>query len=1403
MKILIVLILSVLVVAIALPLLEFLLLMTGSYTLKQITLPSCISFIREFLQARAERRVLCTYMSMMTSVIGFPFGVDLAIQYVSEKDSVSIELKPLDEYSLWLSLGVGVLITIGYALYIYNLVNKNKASYTTEIIKALAIINEQYDFAPNQEWLNTEATKALKALGRRYDKKHNIQHPQLSFILAVLNRDISSVVQWKDDIETLINQVYELIPKLRKEEQETIRSHISVLIEIVNHDKWGEEEVRTFKTAVECISSLLNTWHETMPYEKRSGVAYDWSNYQPIISKFLDYVGNPWMECMYKQVMVVSGQGGMGKSHLLGNIVDERIKDNHPTILLLGERFNGDVDPWNQVLSLLDIKCKKETFLNGLDAYAGAQGERIQIIIDAINEGGGKEYWAKHISHFVSDVSAYEHIGVVLSIRTTNTKSRLDEYISDTSHASYEVPGFTENLTQASEYMFDSFGLTTPSWSVIDGMFANPMWLHMYCVSHERLGGKSERENHWQIVEHYIEGFEKELAAKFQYSEEIKLLQTSLILIADRMITEKKLVSLPYQEAYESVYASVEHYIKEPSEFFNELLEIGILRQSSYRDEAVIHFEYEMFGRYIIAYRLASEYPQKQWNEYVYLFRDELTEVVPLVKGQELFTLTTNESVRRLLEDAFFTTLQYRTTLTDSGNELLEKVKQEKEYEILFDAISKCATNSQIRFNAGILFELMCDMPMMERDALWTVRISEWSELRDRLMDYARWAMEVNHDTLDALDKKVAELLGETLIWSLCSTQGKLRDTATKGLVNLLINRQELLMSLLEKYHDVSDLYITERLWGVAFGCCTQNGDIGYVESVAVLAREYVFEKEQVVEHILITDYTRLIIEYAISLGSMSLEGYRKHKPPYNTYKKIPLCSDAYVVKNYEKPYENHKDEKVTYSVHKLLGSMAVEYSRKGVGGYGDFGRYTFQATLSMFPENPNGLSNWGVKMIFKDFGYNPEMVKWFDSQAAHYGSYDWERIGKKYQWLALYRIAAILSDFHAKDAPKENDKVCVYGIRNIDPTVLKVDTMKVKELNGKRHTLPAYGYEQIDNEIWMQSPKHMPKIEGLVRQKTGDGSKWVTLYAYNEYTIRPDKLSRGKLNREFWCFMQSCFVDKSKVYKAMKIIDKRGIAGRSFTENREVYHMYAGEWYWSDDYKENVVDIGYEERPLAISMDEYKDIMIRPTMIDYTHECHYDMSQEDGDTIYFPNSQIVKTLNLRLSDGRGIWVNEKGEVVLFDNAVTGGKSALMIREDTLLEYLQKTDQVIIWPLLIEKRVKRWQNQCGDNSYRYLQSGGYVMMDAKGRIKHKIRQYEKIYLSRYEKWAKMYIKPSMEKIKHGLREVGIKLHIVKLSEEELMEYMLRSVLKKDSKRRPKPKKDKIQASNNLTANGRT
>lgn len=127
---------------------------------------------------------------------------------------------------------------------------------------------------------------------------------------------------------------------------------------------------------------------------------------------------------------------------------------------------------------------------------------------------------------------------------------------------------------------------------------------------------------------------------------------------------------------------------------------------------------------------------------------------------------------------------------------------------------------------------------------------------------------------------------------------------------------------------------------------------------------------------------------------------------------------------------------------------------------------------------------------------------------------------------------------------------------------------------------------------------------------------------------------------------------------------------------------------------------------------------------------------------------------------------------------MTGGKHALMIRQDVLLEYLKMTEQVLILPMLIEKRVRNWHSDGVDKAYKYVQSGGYAIMDKKGKIKYKIRQYDKRQSTLHQFMAK-HISPSLKKARVRILDMGVKLHLIQLpSDAEWMDYRLRAVLKK-------------------------
>ena len=96
--------------------------------------------------------------------------------------------------------------------------------------------------------------------------------------------------------------------------------------------------------------------------------------------------------------LILNGQGGTGKTHLLCDFAKMRIEAGAPTVLLMGQQFLSLNPPWVQALERLDLqRLSIEQFIGSMEAAAQATNSRALIIIDALNEGRaencGKPIW--------------------------------------------------------------------------------------------------------------------------------------------------------------------------------------------------------------------------------------------------------------------------------------------------------------------------------------------------------------------------------------------------------------------------------------------------------------------------------------------------------------------------------------------------------------------------------------------------------------------------------------------------------------------------------------------------------------------------------------------------------------------------------------------------------------------------------------------------------------------------------------------------------------------------------------------------------------------------------------------------------------------------------------------------
>ena len=237
-------------------------------------------------------------------------------------------------------------------------------------------------------------------------------------------------------------------------------------------------------------------------------------------------------------LMVLRGDAGTGKTHLLCDVAQRRIDTASPTVLLMGQRFLGSEDPWSQALQHLDMRhANVEEFVGALEAAAQAANSRALLIIDALNERRGREIWPAHLSSFLARLEKSEWIGVVLSVRSTYDRAVipsdvLDQAVVVTHH------GFAGLEYDATRSFFSYYELEFPSAPILRPEYRNPLFLKAIC---EGLRHKKERRlprglhGISAVFGLYLAAINERLAESLNYNQSDNLVQEALRRVAGQV----------------------------------------------------------------------------------------------------------------------------------------------------------------------------------------------------------------------------------------------------------------------------------------------------------------------------------------------------------------------------------------------------------------------------------------------------------------------------------------------------------------------------------------------------------------------------------------------------------------------------------------------------------------------------------------------------------------------------------------------------------------------------------------------------------------------------------------------------------------------------------------------------
>lgn len=175
---------------------------------------------------------------------------------------------------------------------------------------------------------------------------------------------------------------------------------------------------------------------------------------------------------------VVYGPAGAGKSHILGQVAEQRTRAGLPTVLTLGQSFSTSVF-WEQFGGICGLEGRTvDDVLGTLNAAGERKGERTILLFDAINEGVGAHYWKHNLPEVISAIQKYPHLSAVFSCR--------DEYlpyaIPDTllkKLPKFLINGFStpDELERAAIRYLDTKGIARPNTPWLSPEFSNPLFL--------------------------------------------------------------------------------------------------------------------------------------------------------------------------------------------------------------------------------------------------------------------------------------------------------------------------------------------------------------------------------------------------------------------------------------------------------------------------------------------------------------------------------------------------------------------------------------------------------------------------------------------------------------------------------------------------------------------------------------------------------------------------------------------------------------------------------------------------------------------------------------------------------------------------------------------------------------
>ena len=711
--------------------------------------------------------------------------------------------------------------------------------------------------------------QASDSAGRRYNRIINLEVKNIKSNLHAINRDSEYVTELlklankaKKELShfrTTHSSKESELKQLRKDAKVVIDKLLSLKTKTKNQNISWKVLRKNLGDATKASSDFYWFLKGLQDEERRQKGEYaktdvdtgnTWSFYRALND--LSYFINDGVKTDLFSVprMILRGEAGIGKTHLLCDYANNRINTGKPTLIFLSHEFT-DTENTDPILCMATLMgyANRADFLKDLKSLVSSSSNRVCLIIDAVNEADSIK-WSQ-----LSELFSIKGLSLVISVRNGYEKL----IPNSNKYSVVEHFGFSEMEWDAVSTFFKHYKMKMPEIPIINPEFRNPLFLMVFC---EAYAGKTNKTFKGKGATHVLEQYvitqsEKiikdlniKLDKKYLWNNVIKEIGKWMGANSTPIILRPQLLRIIKTDTKLSNHAIklivlMEHY--------GLLLKYPKYAKNGKRNGSRYEFTYNRFSDHIIVRSLLTENVINSKESAERFFADgkflnnnlhntglleALSIQIPERCKKTEFVWVIPEKYRDYysVKTAFLNGVKWRDVEIDGFDEETEELLYIDESQVKkyintyllgdFDEVMDCLFDVSVvpnhPLNALKIHEILSRANMAKRDSWFqSYMLNTADESGNAISRIQSWS--ISELPKDISDPKAVLLAGVALTWTLSSTDNNLRNRSTRALVQLFRHHQDVLIELLNMFIDTDDPYIAERLFAVVYGVVSLN----------------------------------------------------------------------------------------------------------------------------------------------------------------------------------------------------------------------------------------------------------------------------------------------------------------------------------------------------------------------------------------------------------------------------------------------------------------------------------------------------------------------------------------------------------------------------------------------------